>query len=359
MFLSPPLKEIHISMSQAWIHSEVPRNILPVIASTISTLPTSILELLLVDTTRFRRVSWAYFQDSFSSVALRCGPSLRKFDSPVPLSDAAVDHLVRLPHLNTWRVDGPPPTFSTLTFPLIFPPLTKFTLGEGAASGWFCLFERLERGVSVTQRVPPLAKVKESLKHLRVQDFHSPCPIVNVSFASTVQIFQNLVCLNVGAMCPSERNEGPCIFRLNNDNVTEIVVALSQLESLVLGRPCFENTCATTVACLLPISVHCIKLEKLEIHFNTTNIVDDIKGMSEDSQIEELRSLPRCTLMCLDVHHIPLTLDEPGFGTVMNGMVDIFPSLEFCGGHDRTWRELSVRIERFKPPEQVLRKSSL
>ena len=121
------------------------------------------------------------------------------------------------------------------------------------------------------------------MKFLKVQDFYSPCPIVDVSFASTVQIFQNLVRLNVGVTCPSERNGGQCIFKLNNDDVADLVTALSQLKSLLLGRPCFENACRTTVACLLPISVHCVKLEKLEIHFNTTNIVDDIKRILEDT----------------------------------------------------------------------------
>jgi len=121
-------------MSQGWRFTEVPRDLLPAIASTISTIPTSTLKLLLVDTTHPRRVSWAYFKDTFSSVALRCGPSLTEFTPPVPLSDAAVDHLLRLPHLRTWRIEGPPPTYSTSP-PLILPSLTKLILGEGAVSG--------------------------------------------------------------------------------------------------------------------------------------------------------------------------------------------------------------------------------
>ena len=138
-------------MARVWRFSDVPRDLLPVIASTISAVPTSNLELLLIDNTRHRMVPWAHFKDSFSSVVLRCGPSLTQFTSPVPLSDAAVDHLIRLPHLRNWRVEGPPPTYSTSHLPLVFPPLAEFTLVKGAARGWLSLFERLEHGVSATK----------------------------------------------------------------------------------------------------------------------------------------------------------------------------------------------------------------
>jgi hypothetical protein len=131
-------------------------------------------------------------------------------------------------------------------------------------------------------------------------------------------------------------------------------MALSQLESLLLGYPCFDNTCATTVACLLQISVHCLKLRSLQIHFNTTNIVGDLKNVSEDSRFQELRPLPRCTLSCLDVGKMPLTLDETGFETMVNGMVDIFPSLKRCAGVEETWNELSRRITELQETRTLL-----
>ena len=359
LFLSPHLKKIRIFMAQAWRSSGVPRDLLPVIASTISTLSTSSLEQLLLDGTRHRRVSWAYFKESFSSVVLRCGSSLTQFSSPVPLSDAAVDYLIHLPHLCTWHVEGPPPTYSTSQLPLVFPPLAKFTLGRDTARGWLSLFERLEHGASATQGVTPLAKVKGSLKYLKVWDSNSPCPIVDASFASTVRIFRNLVHLDVGIDCPYEYGEGQCTFKLNDGNVTELATALPRLVSLFLGRPCFKNSCATTLACLLPISVRCRKLEKLEIHFNTTNIVDDINNILGGTRFEELRSLPKCTLSHLDVHGTPLALDKPGFENVASAMVGIFPSLEHCQGRDQPWIELSAAIRKCKPPKRVAGKCSL
>lgn len=86
------------------------------------------------------------------------------------------------------------------------------------------------------------------------------------------------------------------IFKLNNDDITKLAIALSQLEFLLFGKPCYEYTCATTVACLYLISVHCDKSRWLDIYFDTANIVDDFKNISEDPRFRELRSLPRCTL---------------------------------------------------------------
>ena len=121
-------------------------------------------------------------------------------------------------------------------------------------------------------------------------------------------------------------------------------MALSQLEFLLLGNTCPENTCATIVACLLLISVYCLKLGRLEVHFNTTNIIEDLKNISEDPRFHGLRSLPRCALTRLDVWSTPLTLGAPGFETVVNWMVDILPSLEFCQGFEHVWGGLNREI---------------
>jgi hypothetical protein len=245
------------------------------------------------------------------------------------------------------RIEGPPPTHSVSSSSLIFPPLAEFTVGGDATHGWLSLLQRLEHGISATHDATPLSKVKESLKILNVEHNLSG-PIIDASFASPIQTFRSLVCLNVGTRCHDVTRDGRCTFKLNNDDITELAMALSQLESLLLGRTCPQNTCATTVACLLQISVHCVKLRRLEIHFNTTNIVNDFKNVSEDSRFQELRLLPRCTLSCLDVGLIPHTLDEPGFETVVNGMVNIFPSLERCADITGAWNELSRRIAGFQ-----------
>ena len=340
LFFSPHLKRIHIYVSWPGDNTAPPLGNLQTLASIISASPTSCLEQISVDTDH-HAMPWAHFKDSFSSVILRCGPSFTEYNSPVPLSNAALDHLIHLPHLHTWRIHGPPPTYPTSSLPLVFPPLRELSLWEGAACGWFPLLRRLEDGASTTQGVTPLSKAKESLTVLNVMDMSG----INIdpSFISTIQCFRNLVDLDLMASCYDGIGD-QCIFKLNNDNITELAMALTQLEFLLLGHPCSKNTCLTTVACLLPISVNCRKLEKLAIHFNTTNIVDDFRNILGDPRFQHLRSLPKCPLMRLDVYDTPLRLDESDLETVMKGMADIFPSLRDFYGLEKSWNVLSRQI---------------
>ena len=263
LFFSPHLKDISIFVSLS--SSGISRDALPAITSTISALPTSTLQRLQFNPV----IRCADLTDTLSSAVLRCGPSLTEFTSRVPLSDAAVNHLIRLPRLRLCTIEGPPPSYSPSHSPLVFPPLADFTLGEDTAREWVSLLEPL--GGCVT----PLSKVKESLKFLTF-----PAPTIDASFASLIQTFRNLVNLNVEVGCRDEGGEDRCIFKLNNDDVTELAMALPQLKDLILGYPCSNNTCATTAACLLPISVYCVEIGILTMHFNTTNIIDDLKNIS-------------------------------------------------------------------------------
>ena len=345
LFFSPHLKRIHISTIPPWGNLGIPQDVLPAVVSTISALPTSNLQSLSVNVDR-GDMPWVQFKDSFSSLALRCGSSLTAFISPVPLSVAAMTHLSQLPHLRDWRIQGPPPSNFSSPFPLIFPPLTRLTLGGNAAPGWLSLFERLEQGDSTTQRdLTPLSKMKESLRILIAEALHGGT-IIDVPFAFPIQIFRNLVSLAVESSCCYIGGVGiECAPGYNDDDITELATAPPQLESLFLGDACFGNTCATTVACLLSISVHCVGLRELVIHFNTTNIVNDLKKISEDPQFQESPPLPRCTLSSLRTCQIPLIPHVLDIGTVANEMIDIFPSLVCFEGDGKTWSELSERIE--------------
>ena len=119
------------------------------------------LEWILVDNNDLK-MPWAHFKTSFSPDILRCGPSFTEYDSPVPLSNAAMHHLIHLPHLLTLRIHGPPPTYPTSSLPLVFLPLKKITLGKGVACGWLPLLRGLEDSASTTQGVTPLSKAKDS-----------------------------------------------------------------------------------------------------------------------------------------------------------------------------------------------------
>ena len=346
LFFSPNLKRISISISRPWKKhmgtpvDPAPHEILPILASTISALPASTLQRLSVSVGDCG-VPPAYFKDSLSSVVLRCRSSFTKFTSPTPISDAAAHHLIHLPNLRAWHTEHPPPSYPAPALPLVFPPLTELKLGEGAPSGWLSLFERLDYDSS-TQGMTPLSRVKESLKLLIVKDFSNL--IIDISFASVSRKFRNLVSLDIGVHCHSSNGNGQCAFELNDDDIAQLAMALPRLKHLLLGYPCGKNTCATTVVCLLHISARCPWLQSLGVHFNTTNIVDDLRNISEDAQFEELRLLPKCTLSLLNVHQMPLALGESDLETVADGMTDILPHLEHCEGASWFWGGLNEKI---------------
>jgi len=91
-------------------------------------------------------------------------------------------------------------------------------------------------------------------------------------------------------------------------------------------------------------------LEKLQVHLNTTNIVDDFKSISGDPRLQELRSLQRCRLTDLFVHRTPLRLDEAGFEAVGKGMIDVFPALERCEGVEPNWYDLALKMWKLRKP---------
>jgi hypothetical protein len=321
------------------------------LASIISAIPASTLRSLNVRSD-FKSLS---ISRELSSIISNCESPFTKFVSFVPLENKAVEHLIQLPHLDTLVTVnpppfnlGPPPLDHDLPFgpgvplSLVFPPLTELIVGTGVVQGWLALFKLLEARVSAANGAMPVSRVKKSLGTLVGED--PRCPI-DASFTSPIRMFRNLVHLDIRARC----NGGfGCAFRLNDNNIAELAMALHQVEYFSLGEPCAQNTCATTVACLLFFSVYCTRLRILTIHFNTTNIVDDFNHALEGSQFRELRLCPRCPLSCLDVHSIPLHLDGPDFETVVNGMVDIFPSLKGCGGGKGIWKELSAKILQFR-----------
>ena len=349
-FFSPHLKKVSIHLPGLWSNSDLPHDIPQTITLAISALPASALQrcqLLVIDMNP-RGIPWADLKELLSPIVLRCGSSLTELVSRAPLSDVAINHLIQLPNLHTWLTEGPPPIFPPSSLAPVLPPLVHLTLWDSDACGWLPLFQRLERDAPAAHGSTPLSRMKGSLRSLNVENLFDP--VIDASFTSTVQMFHNLISLDVASRCPDGNGDGDgqCGFELNNDNVAELTMALPQLECLVLGHPCSVNTCATTVACLLQISAYCIKLRRLEIHFNTENIIDDLKNISEDPQFQTLHLLPKCTLSFFNLYRIPLTVDGPDIETVARGMVAIFPSLGRCSGLYIIWDEVSEKLAKLQ-----------
>ena len=181
-----------------------------------------------------------------------------------------------------------------------------------------------------------------SLRHLRVR---GDGLAINNALTCPIRVFQNLVQLNVDVYC----FEDECSFELNDEDVGTLVMALPRLKMLVLGHPCPMDLCHTTVACLLTISIHCVELEVLEIHFNTRQLAAHLEEMSmeEEEEEEEGESSQMCNLKTLGVHEMPLVLAALEEEEVCDGLWNIFPSLECiirAKDSESDWDAISKRM---------------
>jgi len=328
LFLSPRLKRVNFLAFCTYFGAK--RNHLPLVKKVISCLPASLEDI------SFTCCPWngGPLKDVISSLVLRCGLPLRSFCSNARLSEEAVYHLMQLPNLRSWTTAGKPPRNLS---PATFPSLEELRL-EWAALPWLHLLAAREEGKPRNGLAPAAAimntNVKETLKFLH-------CPgntPVDPTFLSSVSTFRNLVTLYVGnGYC----GMGGCAFGLTDDDVENLVVTLPSLVSLQLGKVCGLNSCHTTVSSLLSISVHCLGLSVLEIHFNTDTIAGDIQRLlGEGSGREE----PRCALRSLWVGYLPLRVLKGDIGTIAMGFADIFPCLEdfsSYGGDFGSWERVT------------------
>jgi hypothetical protein len=333
LFLSSHLKHVTISTLFPTQPQFTPHLLVP-LAELILSLPTS-LEHLSLMCGRGEEL----LKDAISSFVCRCGPSLTSFGSSEQLSEAAFSHLMRLPNLRSWVAFHEPPQ----TLPLVtFPSLEELRL-KSPALPWLRLLA--PRGDDQSQNgltSPPTilnTNVKETLKHL-------DCPentLVGPVLLSHISSFRNLVTLYVANDFCDIVGES-CLFFLSDRDVENLAVTLPFLVSLRLGEVCGFNVCANTVSSLLSISIHCLGLTLLEIHFNTRSIVSDMKNLlSEGSG----RDKPRCKLQSLLVGLLSLPVLAEDVGTVAMGFAHIFPCVKYfsSGGWDqKLWERVASEL---------------
>ena len=279
----------------------------------VISLLTSSLEDL---TCNFHTRREALLEDAISSFVCRRGSSLRSFNSDVLLSEAAIHHLMQLPNLRCWAASyhEPPPTPP----PVAFPPLKVLSLKQ-AALPWLHLFASHGKEIVQEGSIPAASRsnIKETLESL----MYLSATTIDPTFVSSVINFRNLAFLQVNGYCLGP--EG-CISRLTDGDVERLAAALPRLETLRLESPCSSNSCNTTVASLMSISVNCLNLMVLEVHFNTVDIVRDLRLLIDGSSGHDR---PKCKVGGLMVGDVPLDVHEVDVETVAMGFRAILPCL--------------------------------
>ena len=270
-----------------------------------------------------------YLKDVISCLVLQCRPLLRSFSCGPPLSEGALLHLTQLPNLRSLDVFHEPPR--TSRHPLSHP--SKCCLNR-AAMPWLHLLVARVEGRHRSGLAPSPAIIKH--EPLKVLAFPAGTCIDSV-LTSSISSFQNLVSILVtNRSCPRY----DCRFYLTDDDVEDFAIRLPSLTSLRLGEACSSFGCGTTVSSLLSLSTHCLELTYSEIHFNTLDIVEDVKHLL-------IRGKPRCRLRGLSVGRLSLGVYDHEYETLAMGSVDIFPCLEFFPSCPigRVWERVEAELE--------------
>lgn len=264
-------------------------------------------------------------------MVLRCGTALKYLDSGAELSEQAVLHVIQLPNLYALKLthESPPNIADIISLQdtIILPSLKSLTLTSPTSHAWLPFINDLlwRHPAATAIRGPGHPQAQIGI-HSTLEELYCLCgetpnwPIVKQAFR-----FKNLTILEVEQQCPVDR----CSFDLTDDHVTAIAKALPRIRMLLFGHPCLQNTCQTTFRSLATLSANCVELTDLQIHFNTINIVEDVKSLvtSKDPAIQKLRKGQGCGVGTIPVHLTPLTLDALGVQVLARGFLFVFPGL--------------------------------
>ena len=338
LLLSPKLTSLSLTYSSSFIELEPLEEELPIIQPVIMALDTFPLQRLRLRL-NISRAAGRQMEPVISSAVLRCGPALKNLAIFSPLSDAAVQHIMQLPNLDTWHTASGPPRTPDLSMSNIFPRLDHLLLTSKASLEWLVLFTTTTHRISSGQNSHswpsrgPLRRLGRLVVSLTVP--------IDVVLMSPIVQFRGLISLRLTSTCSLIRG---CAFRLTDDNIVEIATALPNLEVAILGLVCSANSCQTTVASLISFYTCCRDLERLEIHFNTTNLRNDLESVSADPRLDSLPSLWTRNTFYLSLSDAPYTTDEDDVVPVVKGFRRIFPSPTHIVGNSTCWKGLNLRL---------------
>ena len=294
----------------------------------VSVLPASLEQLsVLCGGRKSKRLG-----EAMSSLVCRCGSSLRRFATRVPLSEEAVLHLIQLPNLSYLRTYHEPPQVVPMN---TFPSLEHLRLASQDALPWLHLFASHDRAITLSDPGPP-PNARDRLKSLEFPKY----TVVDSKLLCSIVTFRNLAMLRIHTDdCTG--GDPDCIFRLTNDDIQNLVIALPRLKILRLGKPCPSNTCNTTIDSLVSISVKCLSLTALEIHFNTRELVSDVLRLLDGGVAHDKA---KCKLRALSVGSLPLEALEEDSETIAMGFKAIFPCLKSLREGNARWRKVQSKL---------------
>ena len=271
------------------------------------------------------------FKQEVSSTVLRCGAALKCLDTGTELSEQALLHVIQLPCLRTLKLrhESPPKIADMISLQdtIILPSLRSLSIFSLTSHAWLSFINDFlwhhPAATAIQGSGQPQAQIgiHSTLEELRFWCGEVP----KWTVLKQALAFKNLTTLEIEEYCGGDE----CDFDLTDDNVTTLAKALPRIQELLLSHPCQWNICQTTFRSLATLSANCVELRDLDIHFNTINLVGDIKSFleSDDPAIQKLRQGQCCNVTVVKICPTPLNLDGPGLEAVARGFLFAFPLL--------------------------------
>ena len=142
--------------------------------------------------------------------------------------------------------------------------------------------------------------------------------------------------------------DGICSSRVDDDTIISLARTMPKLEVLQLGgKPCGTPT-GVTIKGLIALACGCLRLSKLRIHFEATNLVQGATGAGTLSLSGDGTAVRRedCSLRYLDVGDIPIP--EESALEVAITLLQIFPRLLNIEYLEEGWDTIVETIKLFK-----------
>jgi len=331
LFLSPRLVSVN------FVDDGVKRGDMALI-TTISLLPTTYLEDLDL---RIYYPPSTPIHSVLSEVVQRLGPRFKRLTTESSLSDAAWEHLASLPKLVSFEVFDTPRTeiLKPLPHENAFPALKSMEIRvDNVHQYWSFLFPLLESS--------PLQKV--TVVTYCIQDGNIPSQVTaamlgaqlqrtidtlifegfdptNLTFLSHLGSFGSLKTLDCITAC---RWPGQCVSPLTDPDIEGLARGSPHLVTLSLGHECGDRHYHTTTKSMVSLSTHCLSLEDLFLPCDLTNISEDIKTESGESD-PRLEIWSACKLSSLDfgVVVMPPPEDIEASEIAISALSHLFPQL--------------------------------
>jgi len=347
LFQSPKLTSLYVR-----VIPNIP-NVVPILASLrVETLE----EVRFLDSSGDRAV-----QDAISNLVLRTTATLRSIEVPSDLSDAAIHHVTRLPNLSDASLGFVNLDRLTATPESSFPPLRTLETRVNSKGGWKCLLQDTTNLESIVLHSPTTLDpedVVEAFGFLINKGFHRT--MRRLSFAALepyditpavltpLLAFGYLTNLSVSPPCHPTR----CGSLLTNDALAQLARALPQLVELVLGNvPCGSPATGVTLSGLTPLSVHCVNLKTLQVHFSALDVDTDIPdcALLGPSDLTPL-SPNHCQLTQIVVGQLPISTQGQSLLVVTSFLHQTFPMLSNIVStvEGSPWRVVQRGINAFR-----------